>query len=162
MKSKPLLLETMGEGGQLNGGVPTLEVNDSKIPTLEVNDSTIPTLEVNKNQSTETSGNEGVFESSTTVLLRRPTAESEGGRRVPSFHLASRTDFTLSDTFRVSGKLCVVTLEEDHISWVPKKTTGKKEGIHCTNSLYCFPLLAVSHTPRTRGSHSCALCRSVL
>ena len=140
----------MDEGGQLNGAVPTLEVNDSTIPTLEVNNSTIPTLEVNKNQSTETSGNEGVFESSTTVLLRRPTAESEGGSRVPSFHLASRTDFTLSDTFRVSGKLCVVTLEEDHISWVPKKTTGKKEGIHCTNFLHCFPLLAVSHTPRTR------------
>ena len=138
MKSKPLLLETKDEGGQLNGTVPTLEVNDS----------TIPTLEVSKNQSTETSRNEGMFESSTTVLLRRPTAESEGDRRVPSFHLASRTDFTLSDTFRVSGKLCVVTLEEDHVSWVPKKTTGKKEGIHCAHSLHCFRLLVLSHTPR--------------
>ena len=163
MKSKPLLLETLDEGARLNGTIstlevsdstiPTLEVSDSTVPTLEVSDSTIPTLEVSNNQSAETSGNEGVFESSTTVLLRRLTAEGEGTRRVPSFHLASRTDFTLSDTFRVSGKLCVVTLEEDHISWVPKKTSGKKEGAH---SLHCFPVLAVSHT--TRGSHLCALC----
>ena len=155
-------METLDEGDRLNGTIPTLdacdstiptlkvsdstiptlEVSDSTIPTLEVSDSTVPTLEASNNQplATETSGIQGVFESSTTVLLRRPTGESQGERQIPSFHLASRTDFTLSDTFRVSGKLCVVTLEEDHISWLPKKTTRKKEGMLCVRILFIAPL----------------------
>ena len=109
MKSKPAVLEISAEKGTRPNG-------------------TVPTLEVSENRVVETSGNEGEFESSTMVLLRRYTAETDGDRRPRSFHMASRTDFTLSDTFRVAGKSCMVTLEEDHISWVPRKASGKKEG----------------------------------
>lgn len=66
------------------------------------------------------------LEASSTVLIRREERgreRAERGRngRPGSFHVSSRTDFTLTDTFRVSGKACTVTLDEESISWAPRK-----------------------------------------
>lgn len=89
------------------------------------------------------------------VLLRRYTADRDGDRRPHSFHLASRTDFTLSDTFRVAGKSCIVTLEEDHISWVPRKASGKKEGeIHTRGHNIHTSSSSHPHSSSTYSSNS--------
>ena len=65
---------------------------------------------------------------SQTVLLRRG-GEGGGGRtpvvdRLESLRFSSRIDFTQTDTFRVGGKTCTVTLEEDRITWAPVKSSG--------------------------------------
>ena len=63
---------------------------------------------------------------SQTVLLRdrsgRGSAPAAAG--VESLRLSSRTDFTQTDTFKVGGRTCTVTLEEDRITWAPKKASG--------------------------------------
>ena len=63
-----------------------------------------------------------------TALLRERPGRGEGGEaassHVESLRLSSRVDFTLTDTFRVGGKTCTVTLEEDRIVWSPKKSSG--------------------------------------
>ena len=63
-----------------------------------------------------------------TVLLRERPGRGEGGEaasgHIESLRLSSRVDFTLTDTFRVGGKTCTVTLEEDRIVWSPKKSSG--------------------------------------
>ena len=106
------------------------DVVKSKPAVLEVSDD--PTVEACPNGGVPTLDTSAIMpdsdiESSTTVLLRNQPSERD--RHGPSpFQLSSRADFTLMETFTISGKSCIVTLEEDHVSWVPRKSGGKKEG----------------------------------
>ena len=62
---------------------------------------------------------------SQTVLIRdRSGRESAAAAALESLRLSSRIDFTQTDTFKVGGKTCTVTLEEDRITWAPKKASG--------------------------------------
>ena len=61
---------------------------------------------------------------SQTVLLRSVGRAPTSGTVPESLRLGSRVDFTQTDTFRVGGRTCTVTLEEDRITWAPKKTSG--------------------------------------
>lgn len=62
---------------------------------------------------------------SQTVLIRdKAGRESAPAVRLESMRLSSRIDFTQTDTFKVSGKTCTVALEEDRITWAPKKASG--------------------------------------
>ena len=108
VKSKPAVLEISENMEQeddscANGSVPALELEPATMEDSEL-------------------------ETSTTALMRPETVERERNGRPASFHLLSRTDSPLTDTFRVGGKSCVVNLEEDHITWMPKKAEGKREG----------------------------------
>lgn len=79
--------------------------------------------------------NEGI-EDSTTAILRHYTHTKNG--RPASFHLSptsGRGDpITMSDIFRIGGRECVVTLEEDHIRWNRRHSLGKKSGELKTHS----------------------------
>lgn len=104
VKSKPAVMEISenGEQGQCpNGLVPALD------PAIM-------------------SDNE--MEGSTTVLLRSQPTDKERNGRPGSLRIDSRADFTLTDTFRVGGKSFTVTLEEDYISWLHRKSSGKQGG----------------------------------
>ena len=62
---------------------------------------------------------------SQTVLLRdRSGRGSAAPAAEDSLRLSSRTDFTQTDTFKVGARTCTVTLEEDRITWAPKKGSG--------------------------------------
>ncbi len=111
-------------GGQTAGGVSGSKEKPGKgLPT----NGTVPSLDT----SAVMEEGEGDLEASTTVLLRR----GEEGRKRNGPNLfrfsastidATRADFTLTETFRVSGSACVVTLEEDCIHWTPTKRHGEK------------------------------------
>lgn len=84
----------------------------------------IPNLEsVNLNVPRSNSDSDG--SGSQTVLLRDRSGRESGAAGLESLRLSSRIDFTQTDTFKVSGKTCTVTLEEDRITWAPKKASGK-------------------------------------
>lgn len=94
------------------------------------------------------------LEASSTVLIRREERgreRAERGRngRPGSFHVSSRTDFTLTDTFRVSGKACTVTLDEESISWAPRKGGQFKK-----ESLYLSDIFAVVSETPGKSKHS--------
>lgn len=70
---------------------------------------------------------------SQTVLLRdRSGRESATAAGLESMRLSSRIDFTQTDTFKVGGKTCTVTLEEDRITWAPKKASGIRSSLRKT------------------------------
>lgn len=84
----------------------------------------IPKLEsVNLNVPRSNSDSDG--SGSQTVLLRDRSGRESGAAGLESLRLSSRIDFTQTDTFKVSGKTCTVTLEEDRITWAPKKASGE-------------------------------------
>lgn len=70
------------------------------------------------------------IEDSTTAILRNYTSKENG--RPTSFHLSptQRPEelITMSDVFRVEGKECVVTLEEDRIKWSRRQSSKRKSG----------------------------------
>ena len=68
------------------------------------------------------------FEDSTVAMLRHYTPERNG--RPASFHLSSsgrpREEPAMTDIFRVAGKECMVTLEDDLIKWSRRIAPGKQ------------------------------------
>ncbi len=68
------------------------------------------------------------FEDSTAAILRHYTPERNG--RPASFHLSSsgrpRDEPAMTDIFRVAGKECMVTLEDDLIKWSRRIAPGKQ------------------------------------
>ncbi|CAI8031706.1 Ceramide kinase [Geodia barretti] len=98
---------------------------------------------------------------SQTVLLRRG-GEGGGGRtpvvdRLESLRFSSRIDFTQTDTFRVGGKTCTVTLEEDRITWAPVKSSGK-ECLYLSDIFAVIPSPPRSRGPRRLSSSSMESC----
>lgn len=73
------------------------------------------------------------FEDSTAAILRHYTPERNG--RPASFHLSSsgrpRDEPAMTDIFRVAGKECMVTLEDDLIKWSRRIAPGKQSGESC-------------------------------
>ena len=77
---------------------------------------------------------------SQTVLLRDRSGRGAGAAGLESLRLSSRTDFTQTDTFKVASKTCTVTLEEDRITWAPKKSSGKLICLTCCILTYICSL----------------------
>ena len=106
------LLQSSISSGSPNGEVPG---SGGMLESVNLNE---PPPQRRSNSESDGSGSQ-------TVLLR-----GGGGGRAPpvdrleSLRLSSRIDFTQTDTFRVGGKTCTVTLEEDRISWAPMKSSG--------------------------------------
>ena len=108
--------------GSPNGGVPgALESVSLSDPPRQ------------SNSDSDGSGSQTVLlrSSSSGAAARRP-ASSSGG--LESLRLSSRIDFTQTDTFRAGGKTCTVTLEEDRITWAPKKAAGTTKHTHNTHT----------------------------
>lgn len=155
---QPALLEVSPQGNgreedreaSLARGDGALESGDRKGPP---NNGAVPSLDA----SAVMEGREGELDTSTTVLLRQGQRNQNGPnlfRFSTSTIDATRTDFTLTDTFRVSGKTCTVTLEEDCIHWIPTKKPGEggrgegrgREGGRKPHSSSCM-LISKSHIP---------------
>ena len=70
------------------------------------------------------------FEDSTTEILRHYNTTGNG--RPASFHLNAagrpREEPAMSDIFRVAGKECMVTLEDDLVKWSRRLAPGKQSG----------------------------------
>ena len=81
---------------------------------------------------------------SQTVLLRDRSGRGAGAAGLESLRLSSRTDFTQTDTFKVAGKTCTVTLEEDRITWAPKKSSGKLICLTCCILMYFTYICSLS------------------
>ena len=123
VKSKPLAVrieqerERLAERGRGDGGNEKTELRtnvNGEVPMLE---------SVNLNELRSNSDSEG--SGSQTVLLREKSGRgATEDSRLESLRLSSRTDFTQTDTFKVRGKTCTVTLEEDCITWAPQKSSG--------------------------------------
>lgn len=122
VKSKPHALRApLGserEQEQSRGGRAGLSFSSSsangEVPTLE-------SVSLNEPRSNSDSDGSG----SQTVLLRDRSGRGSAVAGLESLRLSSRTDFTQTDTFKVGGKTCTVTLEEDRITWAPKKASGE-------------------------------------
>ena len=127
VKSKPSAYQNSPPDSNAEGpdrANPSVNSNGS-VPTLE------PAAAVIEHEELETS---------TSVLVRREERgreRLERGRngRPASFHVSSRTDFTLTDTFRVNGKTSTVTLDEESVSWAPRKGGRCKSLVWCVNNL---------------------------
>lgn len=124
VKSKPSALRTAQDDGGRNS--PSEGEDERAGSATKDANGDVPTFDtVNLNQPRSNSDSEG--SGSATVLLRERPGRGEGemaDSRLESLRLSSRTDFTQTDTFKVGGRICTVTLEEDRISWAPKKSSG--------------------------------------
>ena len=128
VKSKPQAAlraqRTTSETSEDGGGRAGLQ-QPSSSPNGEVpGGAMLESVNLNEPQGRSNSDSDG--SGSQTVLLR---SGGGGGRtpavdRLESLRLSSRIDFTQTDTFRVGGKTCTVTLEEDRITWAPMKASG--------------------------------------
>ncbi len=101
-------------------------VKTSLTPQLSQQDSEIQVI----------SNGQDNFEDSTAAILRHYTPERNG--RPASFHLSSsgrpREEPAMTDIFRVAGKECMVTLEDDLLKWSRRLAPGKQSGeskVHC-------------------------------
>ena len=112
---------TTGTGGEVKSKEIVHTVNPAEQPEIQLLPPT---------------ANEGI-EDSTTAILRHYTHEKNG--RPASFHLSpssGRGDpVIMSDVFRIGGRECVVTLEEDHIRWNRRHSLAKKSGEKETQSI---------------------------
>lgn len=109
----------------------------------------IPNLEsVNLNVPRSNSDSDG--SGSQTVLLRDISGRESGAAGLESLRLSSRIDFTQTDTFKVGGKTCTVTLEEDRITWAPKKASGENMSASaCSGMRGSFNRGSLVHVPHT-------------
>lgn len=125
VKSKPSAMRATQDVEEEGTSPPESKDERAGSATKDANGD-VPTFDtVNLNPPRSNSDSDG--SGSATVLLRERPGRGEGetvDSRLESLRLSSRTDFTQTDTFKVGGRMCTVTLEEDCISWAPKKSSG--------------------------------------
>ena len=129
VKSKPAsaVRRERGEEGEHEGE--RGRAGSHQEPSSSPNGGVPSALEsVNLGDPQRTSNSDSDGSGSQTVLLRSSSSGAAGSRGpgsgIESLRFNSRIDFTQTDTFRVGGKTCTVTLEEDRITWAPKKSAG--------------------------------------
>ena len=125
VKSKPSAMRAAQDDGEEDKS-PSGGIGERAGSATKDANGDVPTFDtVNLNHPRSNSDSEG--SGSATALLREKPGRGEGetaDSRLESLRLSSRTDFTLTETFKVGGRICTVTLEEDRISWAPKKSSG--------------------------------------
>ncbi len=158
VKSKPSAFSTQtsvpeAEGSQASAvtSPPHNRVTSQpQIPTTPTSvkrkSSPAPLLARQESEIQVLSNGQDAFEDSTAAILRHYTPERNG--RPASFHLSSsgrpREEPAMTDIFRVAGKECMVTLEDDLIKWSRRIAPGKQSGEWCLSEWR--PLHVASHS----------------
>ena len=94
-----------------NGGIPTME-----LPT-QIEEAPVP------------------LEAAVAPSLSTPQ-ESSRSSRSPGLLWSRSADLSLTGSFTVAGRRCVVSVgEDDQLHWVPEKQSRGMSNIHCTRSL---------------------------
>ena len=141
VKSKPIsVLLARRESRETEGGRAGLQQQQQE-PSGSPNGGVPGALEsVSLSDPPRQSNSDSDGSGSQTVLLRSSSSGAAAGRPasssggLESLRLSSRIDFTQTDTFRAGGKTCTVTLEEDRITWAPKKAAGTTKQTHNTHT----------------------------
>lgn len=119
---------TTGAVGQRSTDVGQKRANGDVGRSMSTNKEKVaPSLAVAQTIDQISVKREEEFDDSTAMLLRRYTGSKDGQDvQIPitSTGVIGGT-VSLTETFRVGGRSCMVRLEEDYISWIPN---GKRDG----------------------------------